>query len=55
VTKELTNGDYFGELAIIKNQPRAASVKAKVFTTVVCLDKSEFLHLLSTQSHVDFK
>jgi cAMP-dependent protein kinase regulator len=31
-------GDYFGELSLLKNEPRAANVIAKTTLKVVCLN-----------------
>ena len=39
-------GDYFGELALIKNEPRAANVIAKSEVSVVTLDRHSFKRLL---------
>lgn len=39
-------GDYFGERALIKNEPRAANVIAKSDITVLCLDRHMFKRLL---------
>jgi cAMP-dependent protein kinase regulator len=39
-------GDYFGERALIKNEPRAANVIAKSDLTTVCLDRHSFKRLL---------
>jgi cAMP-dependent protein kinase regulator len=39
-------GDYFGERALIKNEPRAANVIAKTEITVLCLDRHMFKRLL---------
>lgn len=39
-------GDYFGERALIKNEPRAANVIAKTDLTVVSLDRHSFKRLL---------
>jgi cAMP-dependent protein kinase regulator len=41
-----TVGDYFGERALIKNEPRAANVQAVTECTVVCLDRHSFKRLL---------
>jgi len=35
-------GDYFGERALLKNEPRAASVIAKTPTKVMLLDRKSF-------------
>jgi len=40
-------GDYFGELALIRNQPRAASVTAKGTTKVLSIDSRSFKRLLN--------
>lgn len=39
-------GDYFGERALIKNEPRAANVIAKSDLTVVSLDRHSFKRLM---------
>lgn len=40
-------GDYFGELALIRNQPRAATVTARGKTKVLSLDSRSFKRLLN--------
>jgi cAMP-dependent protein kinase regulator len=39
-------GDYFGELAVLHNEPRAASIIAKTEVEVLCLDRKGFKTLL---------
>jgi len=40
-------GDYFGELALLRNQPRAATVTAKGEVKVLTLDSRSFKRLLN--------
>lgn len=39
-------GDYFGERALMKNEPRAANIIAKTNLKVVSLDRHSFKRLL---------
>jgi len=39
-------GDYFGEIALLKKEPWAASVQATTATTVVYLDREMFDRVL---------
>ena len=39
-------GDYFGERALLKNEPRAASVVAKSECVTVSMDRHSFKRLL---------
>ena len=38
--------DYFGELALLKDQPRAASIQATTELTVAKIDRASFKRLL---------
>jgi len=39
-------GDYFGELALLKNEPRAANVICKTDVKCVTLERASFKRLL---------
>ena len=41
-----SSGDYFGERALMKNEPRAANVIAKTDCVVLCLDRHSFKRLV---------
>lgn len=43
---EYKEGSYFGELALLNNEPRAASVKAKTDCKILSLDSNSFKRLL---------
>jgi cAMP-dependent protein kinase regulator len=46
VSERLTSGYYFGELALLNNSPRAATVTAVKDTTVLTLSRATFKRLL---------
>ena len=50
--KTLGAGDFFGEMAIIHNAPRAATVIAKTTITTLELDKASFDRVLKNSSSV---
>ena len=41
-------GDFFGEMALLDGQPRAASAQAMCATTTLTLHRATFLHTLNT-------
>ena len=41
-----TVGDYFGELALLRNEPRAANIIAVTNCTVVSIDRHSFKRLM---------
>jgi len=50
--KSLTAGDFFGEMALIHNAPRAATVKTKTSVVVLELDKEGFNRVLKRSPSV---
>ena len=52
VLKTLSAGDFFGEMALIHNAPRAATVTAKTDVVVLELDKESFDRALQHSSSV---
>ena len=47
IVKEYNEGEYFGERALIKGEPRAANIIVKSpLVKVICLDKNSFRRLL---------
>jgi len=46
IVKQYGKGGYFGELALIKDEPRAASVIAKSDCKLLVLDRMSFKRLL---------
>ena len=52
VLKTLSPGDFFGEMALIHNAPRAATVTAKTELTTLELDKSGFDRVLHNSTSI---
>ncbi len=52
---DLSDGDYFGELAAIDGQPRSASVMALTDSLVASLPKDQFLALLESHPTIAMK
>jgi len=50
--KQYTTGDYFGELALLKGEPRAASIVAKSDCNVVSVDRHSFKRMLGPLDHI---
>lgn len=50
--REMGPGETFGELSLLDDQPRSATVTATKPTTVVLLDKSQFLAELRTHPEI---
>merc|ERR1712125_279861 len=48
-----SGGDYFGELALIRNQPRAATVTTKSPCKVLSIDSASFKRLLNVNELMD--
>lgn len=49
----LAAGDFFGEVALLKEQPRNATVTAQSDLTVYCLSKSDFLKAVDEHQSFD--
>ena len=50
----LEKPDYFGEMAIIENQPRSASIRAKTDSVLLAIDGLEFRNMMKTNAELAF-
>jgi len=48
--KTYVPGEAFGELALLYNAPRAATIKAKTEAVLWCLDRATFNHIVRDSS-----
>ncbi|MFC1906017.1 cyclic nucleotide-binding domain-containing protein [Chloroflexota bacterium] len=48
---KVSEGDFFGEMAVIDNSPRSAGAIAAEETQLIVLDEAKFLYLLRHQPH----
>ena len=44
----LRDGDYFGEMALLQQTPRTATVRTRAPSSLLRLDRDQFLDLLSS-------
>lgn len=51
----LTDGDFFGELSLLDQQPRSANVVTMVDTETIVLHRHEFVNFLDTHREVAIK
>jgi CRP-like cAMP-binding protein len=49
---ELTDGKYFGEMALLTNEPRSATVMVDMDTVIYSLSKKNFYNILSKHPDV---
>ena len=47
VVNVLEDGDYFGEIALLKSVPRTATIRAKVPSLILSLKREHFEHIIS--------
>ncbi|HEX2736329.1 MAG TPA: cyclic nucleotide-binding domain-containing protein [Polyangiaceae bacterium] len=55
VVKTLTVGEHFGEMALIRNQPRSASVISTGNSEMLVMHRAEFFEILRTQPRIAVK
>ncbi len=49
------SGQHFGEMALIDNQPRSATVEATEHTELICLSRDAFENLLAQDTALGFR
>jgi len=48
----LSDGDFFGEIALFKNQPRTATVQVITYSDLYTLEKQVFEHVLENYPEI---
>ncbi len=52
---EIVEGSYFGEMALVDNSPRSATVVADTDTVCLCFDRKELFTLMRSQPNIAVK
>ena len=52
IYNNLSDGDFFGEIALFKNQPRTATVQAITYSDLYTLEKEVFEHVLENYPEI---
>jgi CRP-like cAMP-binding protein len=55
VVKNLESGDFFGEISLIDNAPRTASIMATSDIEVLTLSRKDFYYILTHDSQLSVK
>ena len=45
IVQSMTDGEFFGELALLEKAPRISDIKAKTYCKIYCLESEDFLNL----------
>jgi len=53
VVKTLTVGDHFGEMSLVTNEPRTATIRAVTDVETICFSKSEFLWIVRNTNAIE--
>lgn len=52
IIAELSDNSFFGEMALVSEEPRNATIKTKTEVEALTLNKEDFKHLLATNSNI---
>lgn len=52
ILAELTDGQFFGEMALVSDEPRNATIKTVTDLEALVLKKEDFRHLLETNASI---
>ena len=48
----MTRGQIFGELSLISDVKRSATIEATSYTEILCIPKNQFINLISINTHL---
>ncbi len=52
IVAEISDNGFFGEMALVSEEPRNATIQTKTDVEALTLSKEDFKHLLATNSNI---